>query len=346
VGVLKAAAFDGFLRKPPADLCAVLIHGADAGAVRELARRAVVKIAGAADDPFNVARLDDAALASDPGRLADEYASLSMLGGRRVVWVTDAGEAFLKAVEAILTGSDGGNFIVAESGNLAKTSRLRTLFDKSARAFAIAVYEDDGDQVAALIESILSPLGLVLAADASAALLELLGADRAIARQEIEKLATYCLGASEVRLEDIEAICGGSSSGDADTLVDAAFGGGVEHVDRGFTILTASGTDPGRIVALAGQHAMKLQALKLDVERGMRVDDALRAAKPPVFFKRHEAVRLQLRIWDLASLLTAAATLSTCTLQMRRMPALAETFASRALLALARNGRALHAAVN
>lgn len=343
MGVLKAAAFDGFLRNPPLGLCAVLIHGADAGAVRELARRVVVRITGSADDPFNVVRLDDAALASDPGRLTDEAASLSMLGGRRVVWITDADQAFFKSVEPILNGSGSGNLIVAESGNLAKSSRLRTLFEKHERSLAVAVYEDDGDQLAALSESILSPLGLVLASDARARLLELLGTDRAAARQEIEKLATYCLGGAEIRLEDVEAICGESLSGDTDGLIDAVYGGEVENVDRGFMSLTASGTDPGRILTLAGLHAVKLQSLKLDVERGMRVEDALRSAKPPVFFKRHEAVRLQLRIWDLAALLSAASTLSSCTQQMRRTPALAQTLASRTLLALARNGRALHA---
>ena len=346
MSVLKATAFDGFFRKPPADLGALLIYGADAGAVRDLARRAVVKIAGTANDPFNVVRLDDAALTSDPGRLADEYASLSMLGGRRVVWVTDAGDAFFKAVEALLNGGGGGNVIVAESGNLAKSSRLRTLFEKSAQAYAVAVYADDGDQAAALIGSILSPLGLVLAPDALEALRELLGSDRAAARQEIEKLATYCLGSGEIRLEDVLAICGETSDADADALVDAIFGGEVENVDRGFAVLVASGTDPGRVLTLAGQHAVKLQTLKLDIERGMRAEDAVRSAKPPVFFKRHEAVRLQLRIWDLPSLLAAASTLSTCTLQMRRTPVLAETLASRALLALARNGRALRAAMS
>lgn len=345
MGVLKAAAFDGFLRKPPPDLCAVLIYGTDAGVVREFAKRAVVKIAGSADDPFNVVRLDDAGLASDPGRLVDEFASLSMLGGSRVVWVTDAGEAFLKSVEAILNGSAGANLIVAETGNLAKSSRLRTMFERSKRAFALAVYKDDGDRVAALIESILVPLGLVLAPDAEAKLLELLGTDRAAARQEIGKLATYCLGAGEIRLEDVEAICGESSGEDADGLIDAIFGGEVENVDRGFTTLTAAGTDPGRIMTFAGLHVVKLQSLKLDVGRGMRVEDALRSARPPVFFKRHEAIRLQLRIWDLAALLSAASTLSSCTLQMRRAPALAETLASRTLLALARIGRALHAAL-
>jgi DNA polymerase III subunit delta len=345
VGVLKPASFDEFLRKQPPDICAVLIHGADAEAVRELAKRAVIKIAGITDDPFSVARLDDAALASDPGRLADEFASLSMLGSERVVWVTDADQAFLKSVEAILNGSGSGNLIVAESGNLAKTSRLRTVFEKSERALAIAVYDDDDDQIAALIESILSPLGLVLAPDASVRLLELLGMDRTAARQEIGKLATYCLGADEISLEDVETICGESSGEGADGLIDAVFAGEVEHVDRGFTTLTAAGTDPGRIMTLAGLHVVKLQSLKLDVERGMRVEDALRSARPPVFFKRHDAVRLQLRIWDLAALLSAASTLSSCTLQMRRTPALAETLASRTLLALARHGQALHVAL-
>jgi DNA polymerase-3 subunit delta len=313
--------------------------------VRELARRTVEKIAGAVDDPFNVVRFDDSALASDPGRLAYEVASLSMLGGKRVVWVTDADQAFLKSVEVILSGGGGGNFIVAESGSLAKSSRLRAVFEKSEQAVAVAVYEDSEDQVAALVESILAPLGLVLAPDAGVRLLELLGTDRAAARQEIGKLATYCLGTGEIGLSDVEAVCGESSGGDADGLIDAVFGGEVENVDRRFTALTASGTDAGRILTLAGLHALRLQWLKLDIDRGMRVEDALRAEKPPVFFKRHEAVRLQLRIWDLAALLSAASTLSTCTLQMRRTPALAETLASRALLALARNSQALYASL-
>lgn len=345
MGVLKAAAFDGFLRRPPPEMCAVLVYGADAGMVRELAERAVVKIAGAADDPFNVVRLDDAALASDPGRLADEFASLSMLGGRRVVWVTDAGDAFFRSIEPILNGGGSGNLIVAESGNLAKSSRLRTVFEKSERAFAVAVYENDSSGIAELAESILSPLGLALAPDAGVRLLELLGTDRSAARQEIGKLAIYCLGASEVGLDDVETVCGESVGGDADALIDAAFGGEVEAVDRGFTLLTAAGTDTGRILTLAGLHAVKLQSLKLVIDKGMRVEDALRSSKPPVFFKRHEAVRLQLRIWDLAALLSAASTLADCVAQMRRTPALVETLASRTLLALARNGRALHAAL-
>lgn len=323
----------------------MLIYGADAGTVRELAGRAVVKIAGTADDPFNVVRLDDAALASDPGRLADEFASLSMLGGKRAVWVTDAGEAFFLSVEPILNGGGGGNLIVAESGNLAKSSRLRTAFEKSERAYAVAVYEGGSGEIAELVESILSPLGLALAPDAGVRLLELLGTDRSAARQEIGKLVTYCLGAAEIGLEDVEAVCGESSGGDADALIDAVFGGEVEAADRGFTLLTASGTDAGRILTLAGLHAVKLQSLKLDIDKGTRAEDALRSSKPPVFFKRHEAVRVQLRIWDLAALLSATSTLANCVAQMRRTPALAETLASRALLALARNGRALHVAL-
>ena len=44
-------------------------------------------------DPFRVADLSAATLAADPARLADEAAQISLMGGRRVVRVRDAGDA-------------------------------------------------------------------------------------------------------------------------------------------------------------------------------------------------------------------------------------------------------------
>ena len=53
-------------------------------------------------DPFNVADLSEAVLESDPARLADEAAAISMMGGRRVVRVRGAGKALAELFEAFL----------------------------------------------------------------------------------------------------------------------------------------------------------------------------------------------------------------------------------------------------
>jgi DNA polymerase-3 subunit delta len=80
---IRPPALDAFLRKPDPAVVALLIYGEDGEAVRELAQRAVTRIAGAHDDPFAVAALGEADLAADPARLADEAQSISMFGGAR-----------------------------------------------------------------------------------------------------------------------------------------------------------------------------------------------------------------------------------------------------------------------
>ena len=56
-----------FLRRDADKAVAVLIYGPDGGTVRERARQMCHPVAGSIDDPFAVVRLDDAALAADPG---------------------------------------------------------------------------------------------------------------------------------------------------------------------------------------------------------------------------------------------------------------------------------------
>ena len=59
-------------------------------------------------------------MSGDPARLADEAAALSMLGGRRVVRVRNAGNGLGKLFEAFLESPIGDALVVVEAGDLAK----------------------------------------------------------------------------------------------------------------------------------------------------------------------------------------------------------------------------------
>ncbi len=336
--VLRASGVDGFLRKPDSAIGILLIYGGEADAVAEIAARAVKKFAGSHDDPFAVTVMQDSDLASGPGRLIDEVQSISMFGGNKAIWVKSAEQGFFKAVQPVLDGKVNGNFIVAEAGVLAKSSGLRTAFEKSPHAYIVPLYDAEPAEIATLLEQLLGKDNLRIDQQAIHRFIELAGTARGLVRREAEKLALYCLGQSRVSVADVEAVCGNDTGAEPDQLADSVFSGDVEETDRLFQALLSSGTDAGRLISVVHQHAMKLQDFHIAIERGVAVDQALRQSRPPIFFKRQDKVKAQLRAWGLNDLVKAGQTLGATVLAVRQNAALGQAIASRCLLSLARQG--------
>src|SRR5260221_12063724 len=111
-------------------LRAVLLYGPDGGLAHERAVALVRHVAGSADDPFRVVELTVATLKDDPARLADEVAAQALTGGRRAVWIRDAGDALASGPPADPLDDHapdrGGDPLVARAArDLPARSRLR-----------------------------------------------------------------------------------------------------------------------------------------------------------------------------------------------------------------------------
>jgi len=335
MAILKWTGIDNFLRRDAEQALAVLIYGPDGGTVRERARQLVISVAGSLDDPFAVMRLDDAVLLADPARLIDEAQALSFGGGKRVVWVESAGAGFLKAVPLLAAA---GNLVVAEAGALAKSAGLRSLFEPAANLWVVPCYEDSVIDLERLIAEELDAKGLATGMEVRQAIIELLGADRRMSRQELTKLALYCHGRTQVTLSDVEAVCGDVAELSADDLLNAAFDGALADADGAFTRLRDSGQSGAGLLIMAANHAARLTRLRVDVERGKSPEMAVRQARPPVFFKQQPALQRQVALWDGDSLLQASDLIGRATRDTRTttLSALSDQITHRAFLSLAR----------
>ncbi len=335
MAIFKPAQFNQFVKFRDPGIAAVLIFGPDRGRVREAAKSLVEATSGE-DDPFNIVHLDDDILGKDPARLADEAQAISLMGGVRSVWVRDAGTGFLNAAKSYLKDPKGDGLIVAEAGDLRKGTGLRGLFEKAKNAACLACYEDSARDVHGLVEDVLSAEGLTIEQDARMMLTSFLGGDRALSRSELEKLVLYCKGKDSVTLDDVEQICGDTSSLALDDLVDAVFGGDLTQMDVQFNRLVQSGTAAAPLISSLMSHTNKLQKFALQVESGRSAKQVIDGARPPVFWKRKDAVTRQLSIWDSKSLEAASLTLAEAEKQTRQFASLSEALTGRALLSLSR----------
>lgn len=295
---IAAARTDAFLRNPDPAVRAVLLYGPDSGLVRERADTIAKTVVADLSDPFLVADLGGDALADDPARLADEAAAMALTGGRRLVRVRDAADRALKAVEAMAAVPTGDSLVVIQAGELNPRSALRKYFESAKDMAALPCYADDGRDLAQLAHEIFAAAKVTAAPEAIDYLVAHLGADRGLSRSEIEKLALYAGDGGAISVEDAMAVVGDSAALSLDDVVYAATDGAAGALDRAYAKSMQEGVSPVAVLRAISGHLLRLQAVSARVAAGDPPAQAVKALRPPVFFKRKAQFARQAGIWQ------------------------------------------------
>lgn len=286
------------LQKPPEDIRLYLLHGPDEAAANELA-----ELLGRALGP-ETERIDfdGAALRSQPGRLADEAASMSLFGERRYIRVTGAGEETLEALTLLLNADRAGNPVVVIAPAVRNTAKIVKLAQGAPNAMAAALYLPEGADAAKLAAGIARDHGIRLAPDAADALARGCGADRTIITREVEKLALYLDAAPDrpkeadtATLAEIGAVIDEGQFGDA---IEALVNGDAARLGEEMRTLIGAGTSPVPLLRQMGKRLIVIADMRAQIEAGASPDQVLAR----VFWKEKDATARALRRWDSAHL--------------------------------------------
>ncbi len=296
--IVKSHEADRYVASPPKGLNLALVYGPDAGLVQERAEKLLKSVVPDLTDPFNVSDLSETVLLADPARLADEAASISMMGGRRVVRVRGAGNDLAELLESFADDPKGDALVVIEAGDLAKTSALRKIFDGHKSAAAVQCYPDSVRDLGDVVRDALRAEGLSIAPDALEDAVSRLGSDRGVTRKEIEKLLLYMHGQKQVALEDVRAVMGDEAEARSESACDAAGGGDLAKLDRELERLWVSDTQPAQVLRSAMGHFQKLLQARESTARGENIDTAMKRLRPPVHFSRATSFKNQANRWS------------------------------------------------
>ncbi|MFN3624235.1 MAG: DNA polymerase III subunit delta [Hyphomicrobium sp.] len=330
---IKAHQANSFLSPPGPKYPAVLFYGTDTGLIAERAH----KLAGifAARDAGEIVRLDDADLDSDPDRLAVELQTIPMFGGSKVVRATAGRRINAAALQPLLEGGTLAATLIIEAGNLKPTDAMRSLFEKSAQAAAVACYADEAADIEGLIREVLAAHGLGITSDARELLVARMGADRAMSRGEIEKLALYAAGKGQIEASDIEAIVGDASELAIDRALNAAASGDAPRAVAEFSRAIAAGESAQMIILALQRSLQRLHRIRTDLDAGTSFEEVIRQQRPPVHFKQKDALSLQCRMWTSPRLSQALALTAEAAKAARLNSPLEEAIAEELLIAVA-----------
>jgi DNA polymerase-3 subunit delta len=224
--------------------------------------------------------------------------------------------------------------LIVEAGNLKSDDSLKALFETSEGCFAVACYPDSAADIDTLITDVLAPFSLAIEPDARALLQSRLGADRTLSRAEIEKLAIFCLGQSPITVDKVESIVGDAADLALERIAEAAAEGRTQAAVTDFGRAIASGESAQTIILITQRYFLKLHKVRSDVDAGQRLDDALKAMRPPLFFKQKDVFARQVRRWTRPQLDQALRRIAEAAKAARLSSVIEDILAERLILSL------------
>ncbi|MEQ9146179.1 MAG: DNA polymerase III subunit delta [Parvibaculaceae bacterium] len=339
---LRASEIERFVARPDPKAQVILIFGPDQGLVRDRSNRLARTVLDDLSDPFRMADLSDSDLKQDPARLADEAAAISMMGGRRVIRVRNAGDSLSKLVAGFLDAPEGDALILLEGGDLTPRSSLRKALESAANGAALPCYADDARTLQRVIEETLKEAGLRAEPDALAYLSSHLGSDRGVTLRELEKLVLYVGDDAEngrVGLADVTACIGDTAATRIDDIIDAAASGDFGALDLALAKAAEADTAPVAILNAAVRHVQQLHLVLGRMEAGSDREAAIRALRPPVHFKRADSMKRQCGLWDRRRLDRALALLGDADRQCKTTGLPDRAICAQALMRVAQGAR-------
>lgn len=299
----SAAQIRAAIDAPKADTRLYLFHGPDeAGAADHAAR-----LARALGTDVERVDIDMKMLRDQPGRLADEAASLSLFGGARFVRVMGIEEGAIEAVTLLLNAERAGNPVVAIGPGLKATGKLVKAAIASPAAMAHACYIPEGIDAARLASAVAREQGLRLTGDVPQRLAAACGGDRAILAREIEKLALY-LDAAPDRPRDadsdaFDAIGADLNDVELHHVIDAVMDGRVADVGNELAVLSEGTSMSIPLLRQLARRLMTLADLRADMDSGLAVDEVIE--KHRIFFREKASYARALRRWNAAQIARA-----------------------------------------
>lgn len=278
----------------------ILLSGPDESASRSLALEAL-KALGDPTDPMALTDFSAEELKSDPAKLADEAASVSMFGGRRVIRVTGAAENCAEAVRILLAAPVAGNPVIMLAGDLSKASTLRKLAEDSPQALALHSYPLAGADLERWLQAEARSLGLRLDSSVTDRFLSATGGDTGILASELAKFALF-LDASPDAPRTLErghlaALGADSAEEDMGLLVNAIIAGNAAAAERQLRLLEGGSAIP--VLRALARRLLQMAEARAAVDRGQQPQAAVKALRPPIFWKDADMVAASLRHWPM-----------------------------------------------
>ena len=234
--------------------------------------------------------------------ITEEMLSQSLFGSEKIIIVSRVSGKILDKIQEITNRNIGNTKVILKSSSLDKKSKLRNFFEKEKELIIIPVYEDKKRDLFEIVNKFLTENKIKTSREAVNLLIDRASGDRENLNIELEKILNYSLTNKLIDIKTIEKLTNLATNYEVNELVENYLSKNSKNVSK---ILNENNYSNEDCMLILRTILVKSKRLLNIIKKNnviKNIDEVISNAKPPIFWKEKENVKLQVNNWKIEDL--------------------------------------------
>ena len=249
-------------------------------------------------------RSDDKIYTYDEKQITDEtetfYENIlsgSLFESSKIIIINRATDKIFRIIQDLISRNISNIKIIINSGVLETKSKIRSLFEKQKDLICIPTYPDNHETLSKLAINFFKDEKISISQQNINLVIEKCNGDRSYLKNELSKIKNYASGKKKISSEEILKLVNLSENFAVSELIDNCLAKNKNKITNILNENNYSTEDCIIILRTFLSKAKRILKLAIEFEKNKDISKTINSAKPPIFWKEKDIVRIQLNKW-------------------------------------------------
>ena len=221
----------------------------------------------------------------------------SLFENSKIIIINRASDKIVEIIQELINRNITNTKIIINADILEKKSKLRSLFEKEQNLICIPSYPDNNDTLSKLSGAFFRKENITISQQNINLIVEKCNGDRSNLKNELNKIKNYLINKKKISSEEILKIINLSENYELSELIDNCLAKNKSKVTNILNENNYNSDDCIIILRTFLSKAKRILKLAVQLEQNKDIYKTINSARPPIFWKDKEIVKIQLNKW-------------------------------------------------
>ena len=279
------------LKKIPDNAIFYLLYGKNEGLKKDCLNEILEKNGG------KVFNYEEKQIKEETESFYENILSGSLFESNKIIIINRASDKIFEIIQDLINRNTSKINIIINAGHLETRSKLRTLFEKNGDLVCIPTYPDNSDTLSKLATIFFKKENIPISQQNINIIVDKCNGDRHNLNNELDKIKNYTLSKKKISSQEILRLINLSENFEVSELIDNCLAQNKNKIINILNENNYNSEDSIIILRTFLSKTKRILKLAMELEESKDINKTINSAKPPIFWKDKEIIKVQLNKW-------------------------------------------------